>query len=51
MLKLTKKNYNDLPEVRTKREQEDKKNQLKQRMQRVKEHEAKRRELIKQHAP
>ena len=32
MLKLTNKNYNDLPEVRRKREEEAKKEEKKQRM-------------------
>ena len=46
MLKLTNKNYELLPEVRKKREEDAKKNELKQRMLQVKELEAKRRQLM-----
>lgn len=47
MLKLTQKNYEELPEVKKRKEEETKKQQYKERMQRVKESEAKRRELLR----
>lgn len=45
MLKLTQKNYEQLPEVRKKREEERKKEEMKERMKQVKELERQRREL------
>ena len=45
MLKLTSKNYEQLPEVRKKREDERKKEEMRERMRQVKEIETKRREL------
>ena len=47
MLKFTKKNYQDLPEVKKRKEEEAKKKQYQERMQKVKENEAKRREMIR----
>lgn len=47
MLKLTKKNYQDLPEVRQKKEQDMKKMEYQQRMKKVKENEALRRQMVK----
>ena len=47
MLKLTSKNYELLPEVRKKKEQEMKKEEMKARMKQVKELEKKRLELIR----
>ena len=48
MLKLTNKNYELLPEVQRKREQERKKEEYKNRMKQVKEMEEKRQELLRQ---
>ena len=48
MLALTNKNYELLPEVRQKREQQQKKDELKQRMKMAKEADRKRLELMKQ---
>ncbi len=45
MLKLTNKNYEQLPEVKRKREEERKKEEMKERMKMVKELEKQRREL------
>ena len=45
MLKLTNKNYEQLPEVRKKREDEKKKEEMRERMKQVKELERQRREL------
>ncbi len=44
MLKLASKHYEMLPEVRKKRQEQDKKEDLKKRMAHVKEYEKKRRE-------
>ena len=46
MLKLTSKNYELLPEVKKKKEEERKKGELKERMKQVKELEKQRRELM-----
>ena len=45
MLKLTSKNYEQLPEVRKKREEERKKEEMRERLKQVKELEKQRREL------
>ena len=47
MLKLTNKNYDQLPEVRLRKEEERKKEEFKNRMKQVKELEQKRRELMR----
>ena len=47
MLKLTNKNYDMLPEVKQKREEDRKKEEFKNRMKQVKELEAKRREALR----
>ena len=47
MLKLTNKNYDNLPEVRKKREEEAKKEEKRQRMLRVKELEKQQREKLR----
>ena len=45
MLKLTNKNYEQLPEVRKKKEEEKKKEEMRERMKQVKELEKQRRDL------
>lgn len=50
MMKLASKHYEMLPEVRKKRQEEDKKEDLKKRMAQVKEFERKRRESQRQKA-
>ena len=47
MLKLTKKNYSELPEVKLAKETKQKKDEYKKRMARIKENEAMRRQMIK----
>lgn len=47
MLKLTNKNYENLPEVRKKKEEEMKKEQMRQRLAQVKEQEKQRREQMR----
>jgi MOSC domain-containing protein YiiM len=47
MLKLTNKNYDNLPEVRKKREEEAKKEEKRQRMLQVKELEKQQREKLR----
>ena len=47
MLKLTNKNYNDLPEVRKKREEEAKREDKRQRMLQIKEMEKQQREKLR----
>ena len=47
MYKLTNKNYELLPEVKKKKEEEAKKEQFKNRMKQVKELEEKRKELMR----
>lgn len=47
MLKLTKKNYDDLPEVKKRREEDAKKQEYKDRMLKIKENESKRREMVR----
>jgi hypothetical protein len=46
MMKIASKNYENLPEVKKKMEQANKKQEMKQRMQNVKEFEKKRREIL-----
>lgn len=47
MLKLTSKNYELLPEVKRKKEEEKKKQEFKERMKQVKQLEKQRRDLMK----
>jgi len=47
MYKLTHKNYDQLPEVKKKKEEDEKKEQFKNRMKQVKELEEKRKELMR----
>ena len=47
MLKLTSKNYGNLPEVQKKKQEESKKEEIKKRLDQVKQIEKKRRENLK----
>ena len=47
MLKMTKKNYDELPEVKQRKQEETRKQEYKERMKKVKENESKRRQMAR----